>query len=457
MTTEVIDLGYQPRKQFYPFHQRKQRWGCIVAHRRAGKTVACIMDLVDEALRCTKSNPQFAYIAPHYVQAKDVAWSYLKDFTRRIPGTKHNESELKVTLPNGAIIRLYGADNYDRLRGLYFDGVILDEFADMDPRAWPEVIRPALSDRKGWAIFIGTPKGRNAFWELYELSKQNDDWFSLMLRASETGIVDDEELEDAQQTMSLEQYEQEYECSFEAAIVGAYYAREIANAESEGRVRLVEYQEGVPVQTAWDLGFGDATSIFFFQIIGGELRVIDHHEKQGANLQIHAAVVLGKPYEYSTHWLPHDARATFVDTGKSRVELLKGFGMETNGELRIVPDHKVMDGIEVAMVALRQTHFDMKTCHYALECLRQYRADYDEKLKTLKQKPLHDWTSHTADAFRYMAMAFKEAKDLQKPKYTSPDLRFEAMDDGTIISNKSVFDIVEAKRRKRERGLDRGR
>ena len=162
----TIDLGYRSRPQFVPFHQRAQRWACIVAHRRAGKTVACIMDLVDAALRCRKTNARFAYIAPHYNQAKDVAWTYLKQYTAPLPHVTINESELRIDLPaNGARLRLYGADNYDRMRGVYFDGVILDEYADMDPRAWSEVVRPALSDRKGWATFIGTPKGKNAFQE----------------------------------------------------------------------------------------------------------------------------------------------------------------------------------------------------------------------------------------------------------------------------------------------------
>jgi len=147
--------GYKPRKAFLPLHMRKERFGCIVAHRRAGKTVASVMDLIDFALRCEKPDPRFAYVAPYYAQAKDVAWTYVKRFAAMIPGATINESELRVDLPNGARIRLYGADNYDRLRRIYLDGVVLDEFADQPPQAWREVIRPALSDRQAWALFIG--------------------------------------------------------------------------------------------------------------------------------------------------------------------------------------------------------------------------------------------------------------------------------------------------------------
>lgn len=164
--------------QFMPFHTRKERWACMVAHRRAGKTVACVNELIKGALTCTLPDPRFAYVAPYYAQAKDVAWQYLKQYTSVIPGMSANESELRVDLPGGRRIRLYGAENYDRMRGLYLDGVVLDEYADMDPRVWPQVIRPALSDRRGWAAFIGTPKGRNSFYDLFDAAGKSPEWFA---------------------------------------------------------------------------------------------------------------------------------------------------------------------------------------------------------------------------------------------------------------------------------------
>lgn len=191
----MVRLDYQPRPQFRDFHRRRERFGVVVAHRRAGKTVAAIFDLVDAAIRCPKPDGRFAYVAPLYAQAKDVAWTYLKRAVSPLPGVTINESELRVDLPNGSRIRLYGADNYDRLRGIYLDGVVLDEFADMDPRAWSEVIRPALADRGGWAVFIGTPKGRNAFADLYERAEADPEWYALRLRASQTGIIPTQELE----------------------------------------------------------------------------------------------------------------------------------------------------------------------------------------------------------------------------------------------------------------------
>ena len=184
-----IEIPYWPRPQFQPYHDRKERFACLVAHRRAGKTVACINDLIKSAVTCTLPDPRFGYLAPYHAQAKDIVWTYLERYTAPIPGIETNISELRVDFPNGARIRLYGAENAARMRGLYFDGIVLDEPADMDPRVWPEIIRPALSDRKGWATFIGTPKGKNAFYDTYDAAKRSPEWFSLMLKASETGLV----------------------------------------------------------------------------------------------------------------------------------------------------------------------------------------------------------------------------------------------------------------------------
>jgi hypothetical protein len=212
--TRSIELGYRPRDKFIPYHMRKQRWACIVAHRRAGKTVACIADLIDAALRLDKPNPRFAYIAPLFRQAKQIAWDYVKQYSRKIPGTKVNEAELRVDFPNGGRVQLFGADMPDSARGLYFDGVVVDEPAQMKPEMWSEVLRPALSDRKGWATFIGTPKGQNWFFRIWSEAIRDESWLVLTLKASETGYVDEEELDDARRTMSPNEFEQEFECSF---------------------------------------------------------------------------------------------------------------------------------------------------------------------------------------------------------------------------------------------------
>lgn len=408
-----INLGYAARPQFVPFHMRRKRWACLVAHRRAGKTVACVADLVDAALRCDKVDGRFAYVAPLFVQAKDVAWAYVKRFCAPVPGVQFNEAELRADLPNGARVRLYGADNYDRIRGVYLDGVILDEYADMPPAAWGEVIRPALADRQGWATFIGTPKGRNAFHDIWERAQVEDDWFALMLKASETGLLPRSELDAARLEMTPEQYEQEFECSFEAAILGAYYGREIAQAERDGRIGEVPYDTAVPVHTAWDLGIGDATAIWFFQVVGNAIHVIDHYEAHGHGLAHYAQVLASKGYTYGTHYLPHDAKAKDLGTGRTRVETINQL---TGKWPTVLRQGDVMDGINAGRITMARCRFDVVRCRDGLECLRQYRADYDEKKRAFKDQPRHDWTSHSADAFRYLAMAWREIKPVEPPK-----------------------------------------
>lgn len=370
----------------------------------AGKTVACIMDLVDAALRCEKPNPRFAYIAPFYAQAKDVAWAYFKQFTAPIPGVEVHESELRIDLPNGARLRLYGADNYDRMRGIYFDGAVLDEYGDMDPRAWAEVIRPILSDRRGWATFIGTPKGRNHFYEIWQAAKENpSEWFTLMLRASETGLLPPEELEDARKVMTPEQYEQEYECSFDAAILGAYYGREMQRLEAEGRIRSVPYDPSLPVYTGWDLGLDDATAIWFVQVAGAEVRVIDYLETNNEALSSIARSLLNeRPYMYGEHYLPHDAEIRELMTAKSRKETLESLGVRP---VRVAPRQNVEEGINAVRNLLPRCVFDEKKCARGIEALRNYQREWDDKLKTFRKTPRHDWASHGADAFRYLAIS----------------------------------------------------
>lgn len=398
-----IVIPYSPRPQFIPFHARSQRWACLVAHRRFGKTVGTINDLIRSALTCEKPNPRFAYIAPLLGQAKDVAWEYLKQFALVIPGTTPHETELRVDFPNGGRIRLYGADNPDRLRGLYLDGVVLDEYADMRPRLWGEIIRPALADRKGWGVFIGTPKGRNEFWQIHDNAQRDPEWYSSILKASETNILSQEELDAARKSMSEDQYAQEFECSFQAAVQGAYYGKLLEEAEKSGRLGKVPYDPMLEVTTAWDLGIGDSTAIWFVQQAGRETRIIDYYEASGVGLDHYAKVLREKPYAYREHILPHDAEVKELGTGRSRVETLASLGIRT----RTLPRQPVDDGINAARILLPSCWFDAEKCKAGLEALRQYRRNYDEKRRDFMPTPLHDWTSHAADAFRYLAMGLR--------------------------------------------------
>jgi phage terminase large subunit len=406
-----VELEYRPRRQFKPFHDRTQRWACLVAHRRAGKTVATINDKIKRAIGDAKPDGRYAYIAPLYNQAKDIAWAYLKTYAYPLLADSPNESELRVDLVNGARIRLYGADNPDRLRGIYLDGVTLDEFGDMKPSIWTDVIRPALSDRKGWATFIGTPKGKNEFWDVWSRAQTDPDWYALMLKASETQLIDADELADARKQMGPDQYEQEYECSFEAAIKGAFYADEIRRAADEGRIGRVAIDRGLQVDTAWDLGVSDSTAIWFIQTLGKERRMIDYYESSGVGLDHYVGVLREKGYIYRDHYFPHDIAVHELSTGRSRVDTLKGLGVEA----RVVEQSSVMDGINAVRRMLDQCWFDEGRCERGIEALKQYRREYDDKLKDWKQRPLHDWTSHGADALRTFATGFEDPMEL-KPR-----------------------------------------
>jgi phage terminase large subunit len=428
----VIVPNYQPRWYFMPFHDRTQRYACIVAHRRAGKTVACIHDLQRAAATNDSDRPHYAYIAPTYSQAKTTAWDYLIDAAAPFHpyGLKVNQSELKVTYPNGAEIRLFGSDNFNALRGLSLSGCVLDEYADIDPRAYPSVIRPALSDRRGFAIFIGTPRGHNAFYELHRRSlgydedgkfqqSLKDEWFSSVLKASELVPINDrepnakerrlltsDELDKARKDMTEELYRQEYECDFEAAIVGAYYGRYLADAERDGRIGVVDYDPAHQVYTAWDIGGDrDATAIWFVQLIGRQICVIDYHEGVGADSAPYAKVVTEKPYSYAGHFLPHDAGPNRTGIDKNYRDFLTDHGLRN---ITILPSGNVQHGINLTRLLLPRCHFDQSNCHLGIEALKMYRAKYDEKNKTLGASPIHDWSSHGADAFRYLAVGLDQ-------------------------------------------------
>lgn len=417
MVREIV-IPYCPRPQFKSFHDRKQRWACLVIHRRAGKTVAGINDLNRAAITCKLPNPNFAYIAPFRSQAKSVAWDYLKFYSAPIRESA-NEAELKVTLLNGGKISLFGADNADAMRGLYFDGVFLDEFGDYRPSVWGNVIRPTLSDRQGWAVFSGTPKGKNQFWAIYEQARKDKDWYLLKLPASQSGLLPQEELNAARAQLSKDQYDQEYECSFEAAILGAFYGTEMREAQIQGRIKRVPYDPALPVYTAWDIGYRDDTAIWFYQTVRNEIHVIDYYAVSGADIRQLSMEVLSRPYKYAKHYLPHDARAkTLAAQGKSVIEQLAAF-LHLD-KMAIVPDIGVQDGIQAVRAMLPRCWFDEEKCAEGIEALRQYQREYDEDKKAYRQTPRHDWSSHPADAFRMLAVAWRAEPKIRPPDPARP-------------------------------------
>lgn len=402
---------YTPRSCFLPLHRRDKRWAVVVAHRRAGKTVSVCADLIIGALETGLPRPQFAYLAPLREQAKKVAWQYLKDLSEPFWSKKPNEAELKIEINNahGGISTIYvgGADNPDSLRGLYFDGVALDEVGDMRPSTWYSVLRPALSDRMGWAIFMGTPRGRNMFWSLKEEARMNPDTHILLeLPASKTGIIHPDELRDAQAQMTPETYAIEYECSFDASIPGSFYAREIGKIQDKGQVGfsdLFKRDPDFPVNVVGDLGFTDSCSWWVWQKTAGGYRIVDFYEADGQPISHYIEWIksLGMVEDV---FLPHDAKAKSLQTGKSIVEAFLSAGIVP----KLIPKMNFQDGVEAVRQILPKCFFNEDTTYDGLEHLRAYCRLWDEKASAFKDRPNHDSHSHAADAFRYLALAAGE-------------------------------------------------
>lgn len=411
-----VVIPYKPRPLQKKVHEERKRFSLLLTHRRFGKTVCAVCELLRRALKYGSGKRAWraGYVAPYLNQAKSIAWDYLKYFAGSIPGTSFSESELRCDLPNGARLRLYGADNPDGLRGLYFDDVVVDEAADVPRGVWTLVLRPALADRAGWAMFTGTPKGMNNL--LYEMHQQAlaspDSWSLFVFRASQSGYVSATELEKARADMTAEEYEQEFECSFAAAVRGAYWAREIDALEVSGRIRPVPFEPSLPVYTAWDLGMDDAMCIWFFQVERtGDWRVFDYYENSGEGLEHYADVVLGRlpghwsygrQRSYARHIGPHDIMVRELGTGKSRFEVAGEMGVRFT-PCRNIP---VIDGIGAVRRQLGRCWFDAARCAQGLAALRQYRKNYNEKMDVFG-KPVHDWTSHPADAFRYAVVGMQ--------------------------------------------------
>jgi phage terminase large subunit len=401
---EVIEIPYKPREHQLKVHEllEGKRFAVVVAHRRFGKTVAALNHLIREAVLNEKETPRYAYIAPTYGQAKRVAWDYLVKYTTPLGGT-NNISELRVDFW-GRRIQLYGSDNPDSLRGQYFDGVIIDEVGDQNPKIWTDIVRPALTDRKGWCLFIGTPKGHNHFKELRDRAANEDGWGLLEFKASETGVVDEVELKAARNEMGEDKYRQEFECSFDAAVEGSYYGQILNELEDKKHMQEIPREELSRTFTAWDLGMGDSTSIWVAQLVGTEVRLIDYYENHGVGLDHYVKWIKDNDYLKAEHILPHDVRVRELGTGKSRLEMLEEAGLE----VKIAPRMGLDDGIQAVRRLLPRCWFNLPQVQTGLNCLRNYRRDYDEKRKIFYERPLHDWSSHGSDSFRYLALGLDE-------------------------------------------------
>ena len=417
-----VTIPYSPRDWAKELHSTTKRWIVLVLHRRAGKTVAVLNHLQRDALKTP--NSRFAYIAPFYKQAKNIAWDLLKHYARPIPGVQFNESELSVKYPNGSKLQLYGADNPDSLRGIALWGVAFDEYSQQPSNIFTEIIRPALADHQGYAIWIGTPKGKNELYRLYQHGLIDEDWLSLLLTVEDTNLIPEAELDDARKLMSEDEYNQEFMCSFEASVKGAYYAKELLEARKQGRIKLVPYDPALKVHLVSDLGVGPNFATGFYQKSGGETRMIDYWE--GSNHDgIPQAIKAfkDKPYVYGKWFLPHDAEANSIDTGKTRVQTAKE--LWPNIEIVVIPKLSVDDGISKGRLMFPHLWIDEQKCQVFLDYISQYRQEWDDDKGMFREKPLHDFTSHAADIHRYAAVIEDQMTNQDFVPYKQPEWESE--------------------------------
>lgn len=393
-----------------------------VWHRRAGKEKTFINYVVKEAVKRVGS---YYYLFPTYSQAKKVVWdgrdkdgfAFLDHIPAQLVKSKHSQ-DLKITLVNGSIIQLIGTDNIDSVVGTNPVGCVFSEYALQNPVAW-DFLRPILRENGGWAIFDYTPRGRNHGFTLYQMAKGNPDWFVSLLTIDDTGVLSLEDIEaERREGMDEDLIQQEYYCSFEGARQGTYYGKQMRDAELAGRIASIPYDTAIGVETWWDIGVGDSTAIWFTQTVGKEVHVIDYLEASGESIQFYAKALQAKPYSYVSHNGPHDLEAReFGNSGPdgkpmSRVASAKAHGID----FKLVPNQGIEDGIEVARAFIAKCWFDRVKCEKGINALLSYHKEYDEKKKVFQSYPCHDWSSHGADGFRYLAVGHRMTKAEAKAK-----------------------------------------
>ena len=391
-----------------------KRFGVVVVHRGWGKTWLAANELIRRAWACPAAQGgKFIYVAPEKLQAKKIVWRELKFFVKDLPHTA-NEAELTITFPNNSSVELAGADNPDRLRGQHPHFVVLDEVAQMPRDVWYEAIFPSLRANKGGALFIGTPKGDNLFKELFEHAglAANKSWFAYKKTIFDTDVASKEEINELRATMPLPKFEQEYLCSFDAAIQGTYFGP-IIDDSGRNIVGDVPWDPSAPVITAWDLGTTDSTVIWFVQRDKHDsklLRVVDYYENSQKDIFHYINIVKSKKFTYDHHIMPHDVTQVSWETGRTRLDLLRQHGMT----IRVAKKVGIKEGISMAQTLLYTCRFDDTLCKEGLSHLRQYRAKQDKRTGEYLDEPLHDAHSHAADAFRTLACGLKDSHGLDK-------------------------------------------
>ena len=381
-------------------------------------------DAPEEHLRPLLKRRVYWHVMPTLKQAKLVAWDMLKDISAPIPGAKPNGQDLEVTYPNGNKVRLLGADDPDSLRGPALNGLSLDEYSQIPPRAFGEVLLKALGDHLGYCIFSGTIKGKDQLYDIYRAAKASADWYDVwqdidVSLATESGptitallraLEDDRKLV-LEGVMTQAEFDQEWFLSPEAAIKGSIFGQQLSALRTDGRITRVAADPALPVDTDWDLGIGDNTAVWFSQSLrSGEVRLVDYYEASGEGIAHYAKVLkereTSRGYVYGKHWGPHDVVVRELGTGKTRVETAREHGIKFEVTPRLTGGSKgeVEEGIDAARNLLARCWFDEKNTEAGRDALAHYRRAYNDRLGEFKPEPVHDWSSHGADAFRGLAV-----------------------------------------------------
>lgn len=429
MAKEItIPYKFEPRWYQLPFLQAadsgKYKRFFLCWHRRGGKDKLLWNFIIK---RATEVVGQHYYLFPTYTQAKKILWDGIDNdgmpFLDHVPpellAGKPNDTELQITLKNDSIIQLVGTDNYDSIRGTNPKTCIFSEFAFQDPGAW-DVVRPILKLNGGLAVFNTTPNGENHAHDLWKMAEKNENWWTQLLTIDDTKLLNDEDLqEERDEGMSEEMVQQEYYCKWNSAAVGSYYGSYMRAAEEAGRIGKVPWDELRPVVTFWDLGMNDTMVIGFFQQHGFTYKLIDSYYSHGKGLEHYAGVIKDKPYKYATHYVPHDAKNRDMNTGLERAKTLDAL---LQAPVVTLPRPKsVQDKIEASRWILPKVYIDSENCDYVVKALKNYKQEYDEKLKIWKKEPLHDWSSHPADMFAYFALFVRETGQLVEYEVSGSD------------------------------------
>jgi phage terminase large subunit len=415
MPTITLPHNFTPRHYQLPVLQAMDNGATRVVacwHRRSGKEKTFLNYMVR---KCFDRVGTYFYAFPTYTQGKRALWDgrdrdgfpFMGHFPKEVVAAS-DATELKKTLINGSIFQIVGTDNIDSLMSTNPVGVVFAEYSLQDPRGW-DYLRPILRENGGWAAFDYTPRGKNHGYTLYDMGRKlmaegDPAWYVERLTVDDTGVLTSADIDaERREGMDEEMIQQEYFCSFEGAQMGAYYGRAMDKAETEGRVCGVPCEPGVLVDTAWDLGIGDATSIWFTQNVGREVHVIDYYENSGEGLPHYAKVLQDRGYLYGRHVAPHDIRVRELGSGKSRLETAEGLGIR----FEVAPDLGLLDGIDATRAFIPVCWFDRAKTERGRLALSSYHKTWDERRKAFLAQPYHDWSEHGASAFRYLAIGHK--------------------------------------------------